>query len=54
MAKQFLHGADIGAVHEQVCGKGMPQGMRRHRFYHACPPGSLLHRLLQVVMGSKK
>ena len=27
VAKQFLDGADVGAVFEQVCGEGVPEGV---------------------------
>lgn len=30
--QQFLHGADVGAVFEQMRGKGVPEHMRRHSF----------------------
>ena len=50
VAEQFLDRADVGAVHQQMGSKGMPQGVRRHPFYYASLSGSLLHRPLQIAL----
>ena len=42
MAEQFLHGADVVAGHEQVCGEAVAQGVGRRRFRQT----RIAHRLL--------
>jgi len=36
MTQQFLDGADVIAVFEQVSGKTMAQGVATHLFLNAC------------------
>ena len=35
MPQEFLHRADVSAVHKKIGGKGMAQSVRMDRFYDA-------------------
>jgi len=47
MAKQLLHGTDVGAGIQQMGGEAMPEGMRRYRLMQTGMAGGLVHRALQ-------
>lgn len=40
VAEHFLDGADVGAVNEEFCGKGVAENMRRDAFDNAGVKGS--------------
>jgi hypothetical protein len=44
----FLHGADIRARFEQVCGKGMPQRMTGNVFFDTSFLRGLLDRTIDI------
>ena len=47
MAKQLLHGTDVGSVRQQVGGEGMTQGMGRHPLGEIGSPGRLADGILK-------
>jgi len=47
MTKQFLHGADVGAVRQQMCGEGMAQGVGSHSLGEIRRPRRLADGALQ-------
>jgi hypothetical protein len=49
MPQEFLHGADIVAVLQQVGSEAMAKGMAADPFANACLQDSLLERLLQAT-----
>ena len=52
MAKQLLHGADVGAGLQEVGGEGVAQGVWRGRFWNACRLQCLLECTLKgLVVG---
>ena len=46
VTKHTLDRTDVGAIHEQVSGKAMPEGMRRDMFRNACQFRVLAHHAL--------
>ena len=36
VTEEFLHGADIITILEEMSGKGMAEGVRRNRFFYFC------------------
>ena len=48
MSEQFLHGADVGAVFEQVRGKRVAQDVRGDGFGYSGLAGGLAHGSLDV------
>src|SRR6267142_749469 len=47
VAQQFLDGANVASVFEQVSGEGVPQRMRRGAFAEPRPPDGVEHGALQ-------
>ena len=47
MTKQLLHGADVGAVRQQMCGEGMAQGVGSHPLGEIRRPRRLADGTLQ-------
>jgi len=47
MTKQFLHGADVGAVRQQMGGEGMAQGVGSHPLGEIRRPRRLADSALQ-------
>jgi hypothetical protein len=50
VTEQFLHGANIGAFHEKMRGKGMPQCVRRYPLIDTGLFCSSFHRPLQSTL----
>jgi hypothetical protein len=50
MSEEFLHGADIVAVFEQVGGETVAEGVRADRLDDARQAGRLLDRFLQTAL----
>lgn len=48
MSKQFLNGADIISVLEEMGGEGMPEDVRSNRFIDAGKTSSVFDRTLQI------
>ena len=46
VAEQLLHGPDVLAALQQMCGEGMAQGMRRRRLVQANPAYGIANRPL--------
>ena len=49
MAQEFLHGADVVAVFEEVGGKAVAKGVGADRLIDAGPAGGLTDGLLQTA-----
>ena len=50
VTKQFLDGADIISIFEQMRRKTVSEGMTIHRFVDSCQSGSFFHRFLQATL----
>ncbi len=50
MPQQFLHGADIVAILQQMCGEAMAEGVAGDALGDACPAGGLSDSFLQTAL----